>query len=111
MAKKDIAIKTLKLLVTVVDRQKGEFYLDYLSQFEVNLQMLLNPKYGCVNLHVSLLPKYRGAAPMQRAIMNGETHTGVTVMYMDVGLDTGDIRHPSERAWWFSLRRSAMGAG
>ena len=49
------------------------------------------PKYGCVNLHVSLLPKYRGAAPMQRAIMNGETHTGVTVMYMDVGLDTGDI--------------------
>lgn len=49
------------------------------------------PKYGCVNLHVSLLPKYRGAAPMQRAIMNGESHTGVTVMYMDVGLDTGDI--------------------
>ena len=49
------------------------------------------PKHGCVNLHVSLLPKYRGAAPMQRAIMNGETKTGVTVMYMDVGLDTGDI--------------------
>lgn len=49
------------------------------------------PKYGCVNLHVSLLPKYRGAAPMQRAIMEGERETGVTVMYMDVGLDTGDI--------------------
>ncbi len=49
------------------------------------------PKYGCVNLHVSLLPKYRGSAPMQRAIMNGETETGVTVMYMDAGLDTGDI--------------------
>ena len=42
MAKKDIAIKKLKLLVTVVDRQKGEFYLDYLSQYEVNLQMLLS---------------------------------------------------------------------
>jgi hypothetical protein len=42
MAKNDIAIKKLKILVTVVDRQKGEFYLDYLSQFEVNLQMLLN---------------------------------------------------------------------
>ncbi len=49
------------------------------------------PKYGCINLHVSLLPKYRGAAPMQRAIMDGESETGVTIMYMDVGLDTGDI--------------------
>ncbi len=49
------------------------------------------PKYGCVNLHVSLLPKYRGAAPMQRAIMEGESETGVTVMYMAEGLDTGDI--------------------
>ncbi len=48
-------------------------------------------KYGCINLHVSLLPKYRGAAPMQRAIMEGETETGVTVMYMNEGLDTGDI--------------------
>ena len=48
-------------------------------------------KYGCINLHVSLLPKYRGAAPMQRAIMNGEEKTGVTVMYMAEGLDTGDI--------------------
>ncbi len=49
------------------------------------------PKYGCVNLHVSLLPKYRGAAPMQRAIMAGDKETGVTVMYMDEGLDTGDV--------------------
>ena len=49
------------------------------------------PRLGCINLHVSLLPKYRGAAPMQRAIMEGECETGVTIMYMDVGLDTGDI--------------------
>lgn len=49
------------------------------------------PRYGCINLHVSLLPKYRGAAPMQRAIMDGERETGVTVMQMDEGLDTGDI--------------------
>ncbi len=49
------------------------------------------PKYGCINLHVSLLPKYRGAAPMQRAIMNGDRETGVTVMYMNEGLDTGDV--------------------
>ncbi|MBR2466440.1 MAG: methionyl-tRNA formyltransferase [Clostridia bacterium] len=49
------------------------------------------PKFGCVNMHVSLLPKYRGAAPMQRAIIDGERETGVSVMYMDEGLDTGDI--------------------
>ena len=49
------------------------------------------PRYGCINAHVSLLPKYRGAAPMQRAIMEGEKETGVTIMYMDEGLDTGDI--------------------
>ena len=49
------------------------------------------PEYGCINLHVSLLPKYRGAAPMQRAIMAGESETGVTVQYMAEGLDTGDI--------------------
>ena len=55
------------------------------------LNVIEYPKYGCVNLHVSLLPKYRGAAPMQRAIMEGENETGVTVMYMAEGLDTGDI--------------------
>ena len=48
-------------------------------------------KLGCINLHVSLLPEYRGAAPMQRAIMDGKRQTGVTVMQMDYGLDTGDI--------------------
>ena len=55
------------------------------------LSVLSYPKFGCINLHVSLLPKYRGAAPMQRAIMDGERETGVTIMYMDEGLDTGDI--------------------
>ncbi len=49
------------------------------------------PKYGCINLHGSLLPKYRGAAPMQRAIINGEEFTGLTTMYMAKGLDTGDM--------------------
>ena len=49
------------------------------------------PKHGCVNVHVSLLPKYRGAAPMQRAIIEGESETGVTIMYMAEGVDTGDI--------------------
>lgn len=49
------------------------------------------PKYGCVNVHASLLPKYRGAAPIQRCIINGESQTGVTTMYMAKGLDTGDM--------------------
>lgn len=49
------------------------------------------PKYGCLNVHASLLPKYRGAAPINRCIMEGETETGVTIMYMEKGLDTGDM--------------------
>jgi methionyl-tRNA formyltransferase len=49
------------------------------------------PKCGCVNVHTSLLPKYRGAAPIQWAIANGETETGVTIMKMDAGLDTGPV--------------------
>lgn len=49
------------------------------------------PKYGCINVHGSLLPKYRGAAPMQWSIINGEKKTGITTMLMDVGMDTGDM--------------------
>ena len=49
------------------------------------------PKYGCVNIHGSLLPKYRGAAPIQQSVLNGDKITGITTMLMDVGLDTGDI--------------------
>lgn len=49
------------------------------------------PKYGCINIHASLLPKYRGAAPIEWAIIDGEKETGVTTMYMAKGLDTGDM--------------------
>ena len=49
------------------------------------------PPHGCINVHASLLPKYRGAAPINKVIVDGETETGVTTMYMDVGLDTGDM--------------------
>jgi len=49
------------------------------------------PKYGCINIHASILPKYRGAAPIQRAIIDGEKYTGITIMQMDKGLDTGNI--------------------
>ena len=49
------------------------------------------PQLGCINVHGSLLPKYRGAAPIQRAVINGDKETGITTMYMDVGMDTGDM--------------------
>ena len=49
------------------------------------------PKYGAINVHASILPKYRGASPIQSAILNGEEKTGITIMYMDKGMDTGDI--------------------
>lgn len=49
------------------------------------------PKLGCINVHASLLPKYRGAAPIQWAVLNGDKKTGITTMYMDVGMDTGDM--------------------
>lgn len=49
------------------------------------------PRYGCINVHASLLPKYRGAAPLHYAILNGEKESGVTIMQMDIGMDTGDM--------------------
>ncbi len=54
-------------------------------------QVIDIPKYGIINVHASLLPKYRGASPIQTAIMKGETKTGITIMQTDIGLDTGDI--------------------
>lgn len=54
-------------------------------------EILNMPKYGCVNIHASLLPKYRGAGPIQWVILDGEKETGVTIMQMDKGLDTGDM--------------------
>lgn len=54
-------------------------------------EILEMPKYGCLNVHASLLPKYRGSAPIQWAIINGEQETGVTIMQMDTGVDTGDM--------------------
>ena len=54
------------------------------------------PKYGCVNIHASLLPKYRGAAPIQWAVIDGEEKTGVTIMQMNAGCDTGDILYTKE---------------
>lgn len=66
------------IIVVAYGRILPEYVLEY-------------PKYGCVNAHASILPKYRGAAPIQRAIIDGEAKTGVSVMKMDAGLDTGDV--------------------
>ncbi len=54
------------------------------------------PKYGCINIHASLLPKYRGASPIQAALLNGDATTGITIMKMDPGLDTGPILAQTE---------------
>ena len=80
-------------------------------------EILNMPKYGCINVHGSLLPKYRGAAPIQWSIINGDTVTGITTMYMNEGLDTGDILLQSklyieenETSDELKLRMSELGA-
>ena len=76
------------------------------------------PRLGCVNVHASLLPKYRGASPIQQAVLDGEAETGVTTMRMAEGLDTGDILlqertpiGPDETAGELTVRLSELGAG
>ncbi len=59
-------------------------------------EILDMPRYGCLNIHASLLPKYRGASPIQHAILRGEERTGVTIMQMDAGIDTGDMLYRKE---------------
>ena len=101
------AVKALalenSLPVYTPDTLKGEDFAALLDEIQPELiavvaygkilpkSVLDFPKHGCINVHVSLLPKYRGAAPMQRAIIDGEKETGVTIMHMAEGIDTGDI--------------------
>lgn len=59
-------------------------------------EILDMPKYGCLNIHASLLPKYRGASPIQHVIIDGEEKTGITIMRMDAGIDTGDMLYKKE---------------
>ena len=80
-------------------------------------RLLAAPRRGCINVHASLLPKYRGAAPIQWAIVRGERETGVATQQMDVGLDTGDVLldvrtpiGPDETAAELSARLAPMGA-
>lgn len=80
-------------------------------------EVLQIPRYGCINIHVSLLPRWRGAAPIQRAILAGDKKTGVTIMQMDEGLDTGNILKqesceifPQETSQMLQNRLSHLGA-
>ena len=85
------------------DKLRNSESIDLVRKFEPDLiivvaygkilphEILEIPRFGCINVHGSILPKYRGAAPMQWALINGERSTGITTMKMDVGLDTGDI--------------------
>lgn len=79
--------------------------------------VLATPRYGCINIHASLLPRWRGAAPIQRAILAGDAETGITVMQMDIGLDTGDMLHkvacpilPTDTAQALHNRLAELGA-
>jgi methionyl-tRNA formyltransferase len=110
---KELAIE-VNIPVLQPQRAREETFLQQLADFEPELiavaaygqilpEAILNlPRYGCLNVHTSLLPKYRGADPIQHAILNGDPETGVTIMKMDVGMDTGDIltqeRTPIEAA-------------
>ncbi|HZO83979.1 MAG TPA: methionyl-tRNA formyltransferase [Verrucomicrobiae bacterium] len=93
----------LGLPVLQPERARDEVFIQELRQLAPDLIVVIAygqilprailelPRYGCLNVHTSLLPKYRGAAPIQWAILNDEEETGVTIMKMDEGLDTGDI--------------------
>ncbi len=94
----------IKVLTPVKLREEYEEILNYKPDIIITCaygqivpeQMLIYPDYGCINVHGSLLPKYRGASPIQSAIMNGDKTTGITLMYMEKGLDTGNIIHAKE---------------
>ena len=80
-----------KALLPVLEELKPDVII-VVAYGKILPEYILNfPKYGCINVHASLLPKYRGAAPIQWVIIDGEKETGVTTMYMEKGLDTGDM--------------------
>jgi methionyl-tRNA formyltransferase len=105
MAFPEVKIRALELGLPVhqPDSVKDEAFLELLKSYDPEVivvvafgrilpQAVLDlPPYGCVNVHGSLLPEYRGAAPIQRAVLDGRKETGVTTMRMDIGMDTGDM--------------------
>ena len=81
-------VKTPEFVQILRDMQPDLIVVAAFGQF-LSQEILSMPKYGCINVHASLLPKYRGAAPIQYAIIKGESESGVTIMQMDIGMDTG----------------------
>ncbi len=100
-----VKVKAIEAGIAVYQPQKirQEGFIDEMKLLDIDLAVVIAfgqilpkdflemPTYGCLNVHASLLPKYRGAGPIQWSVINGETITGVTTMYMDVGIDTGDM--------------------
>lgn len=85
-----VKIKTPEAVTKLREYEADIFVVAAFGQI-LSKEILTMPKYGCVNIHASLLPKYRGASPIQWAVINGEEVSGVTIMQMDEGIDTGDI--------------------
>lgn len=85
-----VKVKEAEAVETLRGYQADIFVVAAFGQI-LSEEILNMPRYGCINIHASLLPKYRGAGPIQWAIINGEKVTGVTIMQMDKGLDTGDM--------------------
>ena len=125
---KELALKS-NLPVLQPERARDEAFIGVLQELHPDLiavaaygqilpkRILDLPRFGCLNVHTSLLPRYRGAAPIQWAILNGDAETGVTIMKMDVGLDTGDILtqaktpvHPEDTSETLHDRLATMGA-
>jgi len=112
------------------ERARNEKFVQALREFKPDLMIVVAygqilpgtllelPRFGCLNVHASLLPKYRGAAPIQWSILNDERETGVTIMKMDEGLDTGDLLAsqstpitPADNAQTLQNRLARIGAG
>lgn len=85
-----VKIKEPEAVAELEKYQAGLFVVAAFGQL-LSEEILNMPEYGCINIHASLLPAYRGAAPIQWAVLNGEKESGVTIMQMDKGLDTGDM--------------------
>lgn len=83
-------IKTPEAIAKLRQYEADVYIVAAFGQF-LSQEILDMPRYGCLNIHASLLPRYRGASPIQRVIIDGETETGVTIMQMDAGVDTGDM--------------------
>jgi methionyl-tRNA formyltransferase len=87
----DLKIANTPEFIKVIEKIKPDFIVVVAFGQKLNNEILSLPGFGCINLHASLLPRYRGASPINQAIINGDKYTGVTTMFMDEGLDTGDI--------------------